>query len=93
VIGDIPRDVVMKFLAAGPIVIFGAPIGTYILTLVPRIRMLYFISVLCVLQFVITLQSLERTWAEWSFVAIAMILAGALFYWMYRRGRKTDPNY
>jgi uncharacterized membrane protein YfcA len=92
VIGDIPRDVVMKFLAAGPIVIFGAPIGTYILTLVPRIRMLYFISVLCALQFVFTLQSLERTWTEWLFVGIAMILAGSLFYWMYQRGRKAAFN-
>ena len=92
VIGDIPRDVVMKFLAAGPIVIFGAPIGTYILTLVPRIRMLYFISALCVLQFVFTLQSLERTWAEWSFVGIAMGLAGSLFYWMYQRGREANSS-
>ena len=89
-IGDIPRDVVMKFLAAGPIVIFGAPIGTYILTLVPRIRVLYFISALCALQFVFTLQSLERTWAEWSFVGVATILAGSLFYWMYQRGREAQ---
>ena len=92
VIGDIPRDVVMKFLAAGPIVIFGAPIGTYILTLVPRIRVLYFISALCALQFVFTLRSLERTWTEWSFVGIAMILAGSLFYWMYQRGRNAAFN-
>lgn len=88
-IGDISRDVAMRFLAAGPIVIFGAPIGTYILTLVPRIRVLYFISALCVLQFVFTLQSLERTRTEWSFVGIAMILAGSLFYWMYQRGRNA----
>ena len=92
-IGDIPRDVGMKFLAAGPIVIFGAPIGTYILTLVPRIRMLYFISALCVLQFVFTLQSLERTRTEWLFVGISMMLAGSLFYWMYQRGMKAAINH
>lgn len=88
-IGDISRDVVMKFLAAAPIVIFGAPIGTYIVSVIPRVRTLYVISVLCVLQFVWTMYSLERTKAEWTFVAIAIILASALFYLMYRRGRSA----
>jgi uncharacterized membrane protein YfcA len=84
---DIPRDVVMKFLAAGPLVIFGAPIGTYIVSVIPRIRTLYVVSVLCVLQFVWTLKSLKRTPAELTFVVIAMTLASAVFYLMYRRGR------
>lgn len=88
-LGDIPRDVAMKFLAAGPLVIFGAPIGTYIVSVIPRIRTLYFVSVLCVLQFVWTLTSLERTRAEWAFVAAAMTLASAIFYLMYRLGKKT----
>lgn len=89
-LGDIPRDVVMKFLAAGPIVIFGAPIGTYILVVIPRVRTLYFISVLCVLQFVWTLYSLQRTLAEWTFVVVAMTLASAVFYLMYRHGGRCD---
>ena len=87
-LGDIPRDVVMKFLAAGPLVIFGAPIGTYIVSVIPRIRTLYVVSVLCVVQFVWTLNRLERTPTEWMFVAVAMTLASAAFYWMYRRGRR-----
>ena len=86
---DIPRDVVMKFLAAGPLVIFGAPIGTYIVSVIPRIRTLYVVSVLCVLQFVWTLKSLKRTPAELTFVVIAMTLASAVFYLMYRRGRRA----
>ena len=84
--GDIPHDVGMKFLAAGPIVIFGAPIGTYILSIIPRIKTLYFISILCVLQFAWTLYSLERTAAEWTFVVVAISLASALFYVLYWRG-------
>ncbi len=87
-LGDIPRDVVMKFLAAGPLVIFGAPIGTYIVSVIPRIRTLYVVSVLCIVQFVWTLNRLERTPTEWMFVAVAMTLASAAFYWMYRRGRR-----
>jgi len=86
-VGNISSDVMMKFLAAGPLVIFGAPIGTYIVSVIPRIRTLYVISILCVAQFVWTLDRIERTRAEWTFVAIAMIFAGAVFYWMYHRGR------
>jgi uncharacterized membrane protein YfcA len=89
-VGDIPRDVTMKFLAAGPLVIFGAPIGTYIVSVIPRIRTLYVVSFLCVLQFFWTLKSLERTRAEWIFVALAMTLATAVFYFMYRRGRRAQ---
>ncbi len=89
-VGDIPRDVVMKFLAAGPLVIFGAPIGTYIVSVIPRIRTLYVVSVLCVLQFVWTLKSVKRTQAELLFVVVAMTLAGTAFYVMYRRGRRLS---
>jgi uncharacterized protein len=87
-LGDIPRDVVMKFLAAGPLVIFGAPIGTYIVSVIPRVRTLYVVSILCIVQFVWTLNRLERTRAEWTFVAITMILASSIFYWMYSRGKR-----
>jgi uncharacterized membrane protein YfcA len=91
-LGDISRDVALKFLAAGPVVIFGAPIGTYILSVIPRVRALYVISVLCVLQFVWTLYSLERSLAEWTFVVAAMSLAGAVFFGMYRRGRRAAAS-
>ena len=86
-LGDIPRDITMKFLAAAPIVIFGAPIGSFIMTLVPRFHVLYFISILCTVQFLFTLGSLEGRPSEWLFVGTALALASALFYWMYRRGR------
>lgn len=88
-LGDIPRDVMMKFLAAGPLVIFGAPIGTYIVSVIPRIRTLYVVSALCVLQFAWTLKSVQRSNAEWTFVVCAMTLASAIFYGMYRRGRRV----
>jgi uncharacterized membrane protein YfcA len=86
--GDISRDVMMKFLAAGPLVIFGAPVGTYIVSVVPRIRTLYVISALCIVQFVWTLSRLERTRAEWVFVVVAISSASAVFYWMYSRGKR-----
>lgn len=92
-IGDISHDVLTKFLAAGPLVIFGAPIGTYIVSIVPRLRMLYSISVLCVVQFGFTLYSVQRSAAEWTFVLVAMTLASVAFYLMYRRGKASyDPT-
>lgn len=89
-VGSFSTDVMMKFLAAGPLVIFGAPIGTYIVSVIPRRRTLYAISILCVVQFAWTLSRLQRTLAEWMFVGIAMIAAGAIFYWMYRRGQHSS---
>jgi len=86
-LGDISHDVAMKFLAAGPVVIFGAPIGTYIVSVIPRIHILYVVSFLCVAQFVWTLHRLERTPAELRFVAGVMTSAGVVFYLMYRWGR------
>lgn len=87
-LGDISRDLVLKFLAAGPFVIFGAPIGTYIVSVIPRLRTLYFISLLCVGQFVWTLHRSKRTYGEWAFIIIAIALASAVFYSMYRRGKR-----
>lgn len=88
--GEISQDVMMKFLAAGPLVIFGAPIGTYIVSVIPRVRTLYVISILCVVQFVWTLTRLERTPAEWLFVVVAIGSASAVFYWMYRAGKRDS---
>jgi uncharacterized membrane protein YfcA len=86
--GEISHDVMIKFLAAGPFVIFGAPIGTYIVSVIPRIRTLYVISALCIVQFVWILSRLERTPAEWAFVVGAITTASAVFYWIYRRGKR-----
>jgi uncharacterized protein len=87
-VGHISRDVTMKFLAASPLVIFGAPIGTYIVSVIPRPRTLFVISSLCILQFVWTLVRLQRTLAEWTFVLTALALAVVAFSWMYERGQQ-----
>jgi len=86
-LGDISHDVALKFLAAGPLVIFGAPIGTYIVSVVPRLWTLNVVSVLCVVQFAWTLYGLKRTAGEWTFTMLAMSLAISVFYLMYRRGK------
>ena len=86
--GGISHDLVLKFLAAGPFVIFGAPIGTYIVGVIPRQKTLYFISLLCIGQFVWTLIHSQRTYWEWLFVIVAIGSASAVFYSMYRQGKR-----
>jgi uncharacterized membrane protein YfcA len=88
-IGDIPPEIFGRWLAAAPIVIFGAPAGTFIVTRVPRIKLLYFVSALCVFQFAYTVLFTPLDRAEWLFVAGMMIATNLLFILLYRRGKRT----
>lgn len=92
--GDVDRQAAMNWLAAGPIVIFGAPAGTWLVSRIPRIKVLYFVSGLCVFQFFWTLQQTAHGRAECLFVAGAMSLAIILLYTLYKTGRsghQTEP--
>jgi uncharacterized protein len=87
-IGDIPRAIFGNWLAAAPLVIFGAPAGTFLVTRIPRIRLLYFVSALCVFQFVWTLWATPLGPAEWAFVAATMVAANTAFVILYRKGKR-----
>lgn len=88
-IGDIPRAIFGNWLACAPIVIFGAPAGTFLVTRIPRIRLLYFVSGLCVFQFAYTLLSTTLDSSQWLFVAGMLIAASLLFVLLYRKGKST----
>jgi uncharacterized protein len=88
-LGDIDSQALFNWLAAGPIVIFGAPTGTYLVSILPRMKVLYFVSSLCVLQFIWTLQQTAHSPTEWWFVAIAMIAAVIVLSTLYRTGKHT----
>jgi hypothetical protein len=88
-IGDIPREVFGHWLASAPIVIFGAPIGTYLVTVIPRMRLLYIVSGLCVFQFIWTLKSTTLNAPEWLFVAAMLVLANLGFLLLYRKGKQA----
>lgn len=87
--GDVDSQAVFNWLAAGPIVIFGAPTGAFLMSILPRIKVLYFVAGLCVFQFVWTLQQTAHTGTEWWFVAIAMAIAVVVLTTMYRTGRNA----
>jgi uncharacterized membrane protein YfcA len=87
---DIPRAVFGEWLVAAPVVIFGAPIGTYIVTLISRAKILYFVSALCVFQFAWSLKEISLRPAEWLFVLAALLSANIGFYLLYRRGLRAE---
>jgi uncharacterized membrane protein YfcA len=85
--GDIAPEVFYTWMACGPIVVFGAPFGAFLVSVIPRVRTLYFVSALCVVQFVWTLQQVAPGPQEWALVGCAMAVAVIGFYWTYRVGK------
>jgi uncharacterized membrane protein YfcA len=86
-IGDVGHEAFMNWMAAGPIVIFGAPTGTWLVSVLPRVRVLYFVATLCVFQFAWTLSQGAHTPAEWKFTIGALALAGTTLAVLYQIGR------
>jgi uncharacterized membrane protein YfcA len=86
-LGDIDTPALLNWLAAGPVVLFGAPTGAYLVSILPRVKVLYFVSALCGFQFVWTLQQTAHTSTEWWFVAIAMVVAVITLSTLYRTGQ------
>ena len=86
-LADIDRETIFNWLAATPIVVFGAPIGTYLVSILPRTKVLYFVSTLCVLQFVWTLYQTAHTSLEWWFTTAAMVVAVVVLMTLYRMGK------
>ena len=87
--GDIDSQALFNWLAAAPIVIFGAPTGAYLVSILPRMKVLYFVSFLCVFQFIWTLQQTAHTMTEWWFVAVAMVVAVVVLSVLYRSGKRA----
>lgn len=81
-----------NWLAAAPVVILGAPLGALLVSVISRVKTLYFVAVLCVLQFVWTIQQVGPSAGEWVFVAVSLVLAGLGFVALYRLGRARDAT-
>lgn len=91
-IGDLDREVFYNWLAAAPVVILGAPLGALLVSVISRVKTLYFVAVLCVLQFVWTIQQVGPSAGEWVFVAVSLVIAGLGFVALYRLGRARDAT-
>ena len=88
-IGDVPLAIFGSWLAAAPLVIFGAPAGAVLVKRIPRTRLLSFVSALCVFQFVCALWATSMGTAEWLVVAATMLGANAIYFMLYRRGKRS----
>ena len=91
-IGDIGREVFYNWMACAPIVVFGAPFGAFLVSVIPRVRTLYFVSALCVVQFVWTLQQVAPGPKEWALVACSLLVAVVGFYMLYRGGKMSAAH-
>ena len=87
-IGDFPPEVFHNWLAAAPVVILGAPLGAFFCSVVPRRTTLYFVAVLCLVQFAWTLQQVGPSGGQWVFVAANLLLAFGGFVLLYRVGKE-----
>ena len=70
-------EVFPVWLAAMPIVIFGAPAGAYISTRMPRAVLLRIIGALCLIQFSVTVFQVRPTPAQWAGIAAIAALSAA----------------
>jgi uncharacterized protein len=86
-IGDFNRDVFYNWLAASPVVILGAPLGAFLVSVISRVKTLYFVAVLCIVQFIWTLHQVSPTRGQWIFVAVNLVVASAGFAILYRFGK------
>ena len=85
-IGDIEPEVFFSWLAAAPIVILGAPIGAFFVSVISREKTLVFVAVLCLLQFAWMISVLQPSAHEWVFIGASLSLAGIGFVSLYRLG-------
>ncbi|MBK8250155.1 MAG: sulfite exporter TauE/SafE family protein [Gemmatimonadetes bacterium] len=90
--GAVEAEVVGNWLAASPIVLFGAPLGAWVVSKVRRGPTLVFVSALCVLQLVWTLSRIDPT-PEILGVTVGAVLAlNVVFHFMYAYGRRLRPD-
>jgi uncharacterized membrane protein YfcA len=91
-IGDIEQEVYFSWLAATPVVILGAPLGAFLVSVISREKTLYFVAVLCLLQLVWTLSKVRPSGDEWVFTCTSLLLALTGFVLLDRLGRARAEN-
>jgi uncharacterized membrane protein YfcA len=92
-LGDIRAEVFYNWLAATPVVLLGAPIGAFLVSVISRVKTLYFVAVLCVLQFVWMLYQVKPTEAQWVFVVASLLTATFGFVALYRLGKARAASH
>ena len=81
-----------NWLAAAPIVVLGAPLGAFVVDKIGRTPTLFFVSLLCIGQFIWTVTD---EWSRLGIQGLAMALGGVLlfhlgFEWLRKIGRRSN---
>lgn len=90
--GSIQPEVFNNWLAASPIVLFGAPLGAFMVARIPRGPTLVFVSVLCLLQLIWTITRVDLTSKQLLIVLGAVLGMNLAFHLMHAFGRRFRPD-
>ncbi len=90
--GSLQPGVFENWLAAAPVVVLGAPLGAFIVSRIGRSSTLLVVSILCVGQFVWTMQN---EWANLGVTGLVVALLGVVFFnlgfeYLHRVGGRFD---
>ncbi len=80
-------EIFLCWLAAAPVVLFGAPLGSFAVSLLPRQVTLVFVSLLCIAQYIWMLFDQRPPIAMTIASLVAIGALNALFYALYLVGR------
>ncbi len=89
-LGRIDGEVLGQWVAAAPVVLFGAPLGALAVTLIPRRPTMLFVAALCLVQLVATVANVGPTLPVLGGVAIAMVGANGLMHLLYLTGKRLQ---
>ncbi len=81
-----------NWLAAAPVVAIGAPLGAFMVYLIPRATTLIFVSVLCIGQFVWTCFNENVTGGTLFFAIASVLLVNLVFAALDRAGRMRSRS-
>lgn len=87
-LGNLNAEVFANWLAASPIVILGAPLGAWIVTLISRTPTLYFVALLCVGQFIWTCIDKSLPGTTIALACLAVVVFQLAFHALYAAGNR-----
>jgi len=90
--GAMDASLFAYWIAAVPVVLFGAPIGALMLTIIPRDKTMLIVAALCVLQLLWTGIELRLGVVGWFGVVIAVLAMNAAFHLLYVQGVHRMPR-
>ncbi|USN98940.1 MAG: sulfite exporter TauE/SafE family protein [Phycisphaeraceae bacterium] len=84
--GEIGPDLLGHWLAAAPVVLFGAPLGALMLQVIPRTPTMILVALLCLVQLVWMSIHVGVGWTGAGLIALTMLVANGAFHLLYRAG-------